>query len=252
MRAGSPLEGEEMRNDHLTFGVAVAISVALIALPAIAADVETSLKLLGAYDSGFNPVSVNPSAVPVDQPYYLWIGAYAKLTNPGDADGIGAYSLDVSGVDPTLVQINPTPLATSFPTYDTNGALPGGEEAVWNAAAFDSGNDLVLVTGAIFPQGVAGTFRANLGNGSPADETEGIQLFSFYLLSKQVQGSMALSLAVHGDFLPGGLLVGDQIRDLDLLYDTLTNTEFDVTFVPEPTTWALLCFGGLAAFRRKR
>jgi len=136
--------------------------------------------------------------------------------------------------------------------YDANGALPNGQEAVWNAAAFDSGNDLVLVTGSIFPQGAAGTFRGNLGNGSPADEAEGIQLFSFYLLSKQTLGSMALSLAPHGDFLPGGLLVDSQICDLDLLYDTLTNAELELTFVPEPATLALLCLGGLAALRRKQ
>jgi len=232
---------------HSSRSKAVLASLLTLVLitPAFASDIVASLKFLGAFDPDTgNPVSVNAGALPIDQPLVLAIGAYAKLANPGNASGVAAFSVDVVGIDGVRVVKHGS---ATFPTQNN--------EPVWNAITFDTDDDLVLVTGSILPLTAPGTWREHLGNGSPADEDLGVQMFAFTLLSQQVPGTVNLNLATHtvGQtvFTPFGLLVGDQAPPVGE-GDNVTYNGLTLNFVPEPATLSLLLLGGLAVIRKRK
>lgn len=233
---------------HLA-GAWVAIAVAFVCAPAMAADIVTSIVLDGAFDTLDNPVAVSPSALPVDKPLSLHFTVYGKAGNLGPRTGLGLYLLDVGGIDAGLASIAG---ATEFPLYDPPG--PTAAQSVWEAA-MDENNDLKSVIGFIFPRNAAGTFRQNLGAGSAADNgTYGVPLFAFILQSKQVPGSMTLSLGkVAGQDAFGYLGVDDlaQPAVMSSPTDSATYGTLDLAFVPEPTTLCLLGLGGLALLRRR-
>lgn len=222
-----------------------AVAAAVATAPAMATDVQASLALVGAYDADWNPVLVDPAAIPTNQPLFLKVGAYAKLSSAAGATGIGAYSLDVTGLPSALVSRH---AAAEFPLFD-----PGaGVGPIWDATQFDNMDDLKLVTGVIFP--TTNGFRSNLGNGSPADVNDSVELFSFYLLTQQQAGSLTLGLAQHAQASPWGFLTSGVIRPYDAATDSAEYGTLALTFVavPEPTTLGLLGLAGLAAWRRRR
>jgi hypothetical protein len=215
--------------------------VAMLALPATAAVVNTSILLTGAFD-GATPVSVNPSQIPIDKPLDLKFTVYGKLTGSPYDYGISLFLLDVTGVNAGLATVSgnavdPVYGSPAAPIWDTFMAING---------------PLAGVFGFVGPGLPSVAFKQQLGIGGPADRPGyGAPLLEFTLHSQQALGEMTLRVAPTGGQDGFAYLnnLGTSVWTVGT--DQVIYGSLDVKFTPEPATLILLAVGGLAARRRR-
>jgi hypothetical protein len=214
--------------------------VALAALPATAAVVNTSILLTGAFD-GATPVSVDPLQIPVDKPLDLVFSVYGQLTGSPYTYGLSLFLVDVTSVDPSLATVGASPVDPVYgsppvPIWDTfmgiNGPLSG-------------------VFGFVGPGLPSPAFKQQLGIGGPADSPGyGAPLFEFTLHSQQALGAMTLHVAPTGG-QDGFAYLDNSGTSVWLPGDQVCYGSLEVAFTPEPATLILFCLGGVAALRRR-